>query len=304
MSKPLVCRLEHLSLIRVTGTDAREFLQGQLSNTITTVSPLRAQLSSYNSAKGRVLAVLRVFEFADALYLQLPRSLLDATLKRLRMFVLRSKVALEDASDALPGMGLHGPGAERLLAGLRYRAPRKLDDTVPFDGGTLIRINAAEPRFMLHAAPAHLDDFMAAADGKVIKAESGQWRLLDIRAGIPTVFPETQDMFVAQMLNLDTLNAIDFKKGCYTGQEIIARIHYLGKLKRRMHRATTTVADTKPGMPLYTDNGEESVGNVVDSAVDQNNLTQLLAVIQTNAAAESGLRLGSRNGPSVRIIRQ
>ncbi len=253
--------LTQLGLIEARGADASAFLQGQLSNDVRKVGASQAQLSSYNTPKGRMLAVLHVLRDGDAFLLELHRSLLETTLKRLRMYVLRSKVTLAEAADRAL-LGVAGPGAATRLAALDLAVPVLPLGCAWTDGVGVMRRLGDAPRYSVLAPAARLAQLqqrLAATAG----AED-DWKRLDIEAGVPTVYPETQDHFVAQMCNLDALGGISFDKGCYTGQEIIARVHYRGAVKRHMSRVLTPQAGVAPGSSFALPDGR--TGEVVDAA--------------------------------------
>lgn len=290
MSDSAICRLDHFALIRVRGSEAREFLQGQLSNDIRRVTAGQGQLTSYNSPKGRVLAILQAFEHDGCIHLILPRDLLEPVLRRLRMFVLRADVTLEDASGDLPGLGLWGPAAEAALGKARLPVPGPAEYACRgTENGVLLRWPDASPRFALFAPESQLQQWQARLAETGHTEPASAWRRQDIRAGIPSVHPATQDRFVAQMLDLDRLGGLDFGKGCYTGQEVIARLHYLGKTKRRLYRARGNPAE--PGTAVYAAGNAQAVGEVVN-AMDGD----ILLVLQTDRDSEP-LHLGAPDGP-------
>jgi tRNA-modifying protein YgfZ len=259
----VVAPLTHLALIRATGADAAAFLQGQLSNDVRQLGDGRAQLSSYNSPKGRMLAVLHLLRAGDGILLELDRAVLETVLKRLRMFVLRSKVTLDEARD-LVAFGVAGPDAPRILADLGLVAPAgPLDCTRRGDLAALRRLGEG-PRYSLLAPAARADEAWQQLRRHAPAVGTLAWKLLDIDAGIPTVYPATQDRFVPQMCNLDALGGISFDKGCYTGQEVVARVHYRGAVKRHMSKVETPQAGLAPGAALPLPDGRE--GEVVDCA--------------------------------------
>lgn len=263
--------LDHLAVIRTSGADAESFLQGQLSGDVRQTTTSRAQWTSYNSPKGRVLAVLLLLRDADGFGLVLPRALLEPILKRLRMFVLRAKVKLEAGARTPLGIfgAFDGASAQRM-------------DVVDSEYGRVVRVPGESPRYLCMPTSGSMD-----------AAESGAeaWRLADIRAGVPIVFPQTQERFVAQMLNLDQLNGIGFDKGCYTGQEVIARLHYLGQLKRRMFLLEGEGAAPPPGTAVYnTGGGAQAVGEIVDAIADGAGFTAS-AVLQLTVAESDNLKL-------------
>lgn len=226
-----------LGSLLVSGADARSFLQGQLSADIDALTPARALPASCNSAQGRVQAVLWLTERADGIALLLPASLTERIAARLRKYVLRSKVKI-DESPAAPGI-------------VEPAAYRERD-----------------------------------------------WQLAGIRAGLPQVYPETYESFVAQMLNLDLLGGIAFEKGCYTGQEIIARTHFRGAIKRRMFRFRSEGPPPAPGTRVLA--GEQHAGDVVDAAATSEGC-ELLAVVSL-AQQDAELELESDRGVGIKKL--
>ena len=252
--------LTQLGLLEARGADAATFLQGQLSNDVRAVTPARAQLSSYNSPKGRMLAVLHVARAGDAYLLEVHRSVLDGVLKRLRLYVLRSKVTLAEAAGRAL-FGVAGAAAAEAVAALGLPVPAApLDCAWDGDTGVLRRLGAT-PRFTLVVPSAQAAALAARLAALAAPGTEQDWRRLDLEAGVPTVYPQTQDRFVAQMCNLDALGGISFDKGCYTGQEIIARVHYRGAVKR--HMETRRLAGPPPDPGTRLENGE-----VVDAVAD------------------------------------
>lgn len=298
-----IADLSHLGLIRVTGDDRRTFLQGQLTNDINKVDAGHSQLSSYCSPKGRMLASFRIFERDGALYLMLPAERLDAILKRLRLFVLMSKVQLEDASDELARVELSGNCALDLLP---IDPPTEENGVVTLDGYTVIQVPGDRPRFQVIADPSLMQALWEeATENGARPVTSRAWALLDIRAGIPTVYDATVEAFVPQMANLQAVEGVSFTKGCYTGQEIVARMQYLGKLKRRMYRVRVD-SDTQPqpGEELFADHTESGqwTGRVVSAAPSPEGGYEALAVIEIASAERGPIHLGSTTGPVVELL--
>jgi len=226
-----------LGTLLVSGADARPFLQGQLSADIDALTPERTLLASCNSAQGRVQAVLLLAERADGIALILPSSLTERIAARLRKYVLRAKVKIEEV-----------PTASEIVEPAAYR--------------------------------------------------ERDWRLAGIRAGLPQVYPETYESFVAQMLNLDLLGGIAFEKGCYTGQEIIARTHFRGAIKRRMFRFGSEGPPPAPGTRVLA--GEQHAGDVVDAAATSEGC-ELLAVVSL-AQQDAELELESDRGVGIKKL--
>jgi tRNA-modifying protein YgfZ len=228
-------RLNRYGVLAVTGADAREFLHAQLTNDIANLPPDRAALAGWCTAKGRLLASMLVIPSSQGFLLQLSRDLAAAVAKRLSMFVLRSKVKIADESDAWVQYGIWD--ADFHVAGVAWE-------------GDSVTVRVGERRFL--------------KIGRGLSQSCAQseenWTLQEIREGRPLITAATQDQFVPQMVNFETLGAIDFQKGCYPGQEIVARAQYRGEVKRRMvHLRAPAGTELKPGQEF---NG----GVVVDSA--------------------------------------
>ncbi|WP_078119186.1 CAF17-like 4Fe-4S cluster assembly/insertion protein YgfZ [Thiosocius teredinicola] len=296
-----VTDLSHFGLIKVNGDDTRTFLQGQLTNDIREVSPELVQLSSYCSPKGRMLGSFLIFQRGDDLYMQLPMERLDATLKRLTMFVLRSQVKLENASEQLARVGLAGDCA----AGLLPFAPSGDKASETRDDLTIIRLPGDRPRFELIAPVATMTGLWADISAKAEQSGPEFWALMDIRAGMPTVFEDTVEAFVPQMTNMQLIGGVSFTKGCYTGQEIVARMQYLGKLKRRMYRLHADVGERPaPGTELHspTSASGQGAGRIVDAAPSPDGGYEVLAVLEISVADGGDIHLDSVDGPALKLL--
>jgi folate-binding protein YgfZ len=245
-----IAKLEHYGLLHAAGADARAFLHAQLTNDLEQLAPGQARYAGWCSAKGRLLATFLVIPRGDGFLLQLSRDLVPVVLKRLSMFILRSKVKLTDASGQWAQYAVWGPDAGESLA------------VAERDGTICVGIDA--DRRLVLAAEGHYSADAPAAD----------WMLAEIRAGRPLIEQTTQDQFVPQMVNLELAGGVDFRKGCYPGQEVVARAQYRGAVKRRMVRLRG--AALKAGQELYSDDAPgQASGMVVNAAGDES-----LAVLQ------------------------
>jgi len=299
-----LCDLSHLGLIAVSGDDRVQFLQGQVTNDVREVSPEHSQLSSHCSPKGRMLANFRVFQRGETLYLQLPAEGLPALLKRLRMFVLRAKVTLEEATDQLVRIGVAGNCAPELLRDRFPELPDQSGDTIHRNELTLIRLPGRTPRFEIIGPAEAMQDIWRPLATTATQVNADFWALLDLRAGIPAVYPQTVEAFVPQMANMQLIDGVSFRKGCYTGQEIVARMQYLGKLKRRMYLAhVDTDTAPAPGDDLFspaTASGQ-GTGKVVDARPAPEGGYDLLAVIEIESAEGGELHLNDHGGPILEL---
>lgn len=294
--------LVHLGAIRATGEDASAFLHNLFSNDVKKLGPNEAQLTSFNTAKGRMLASIILWREAGDYLLTLSADIHAATLKKLSMFVLRSKVRLMDDSGDSVLIGLAGPqaGAALEAAGLHIPgAPRATASGL----ATVVRLDGA--RFLVSApiseAVGLWDKFVAAG---AAPAGTAAWSWLDICQGLPTVTLPVQEEFVAQMLNFDLIGGVSFNKGCYPGQEIVARTHYLGKLKKRMFRVHTDATEwPATGTDVYSPEfGEQSAGKVVIAAPAPDGGFDALVVLQTSSAESTEVHLGTPDGAPVSFL--
>ncbi|MDH5513027.1 MAG: folate-binding protein YgfZ [Gammaproteobacteria bacterium] len=293
--------LSDLSLIRARGADTQNFLNGQLSNDLRQLDATHSQLASWCSPKGRMLVIFRLFRRGEDILLQLPASLLETTLKRLKMFVLRAKVTLDPADAELAGFGISGPQVESLLRAAAGFAPDKMDGCETRAGVTILKLAGPHPRFEIIAPADETIKLWGTLKAKATPAGPAVWAWLDIMAGVPSVAPETSEAFVPQMANLEIVGGVNFKKGCYPGQEIVARMQYLGRLKQRMYRAHLDGdAAVRPGDAIFApDFPGQSAGTVVSAQPAPDNGFDLLAVIQISSAEAGNLHLGSETGPAL-----
>jgi tRNA-modifying protein YgfZ len=295
----ILADLSHLAVLRADGADAQNFLQGQFSNDIRLVNNARAQLSAYCNAKGRMFAIFLIFQGTDgAYYLQLPDSLAESTLKRLHMFILRAKVKLDFADSGIGRVGLSGPNAETLLTNALGNLPANTYDCITSDDVTVVRLPGPHARFELFAPVTRLASLWQTLSTKAKPVGAGPWSWLDIIAGTPVVLPGTAEEFVPQMANLELVGGVSFTKGCYPGQEIVARMHYLGRLKQRMYLAHVVAESApQPGDKLYApDVADQSVGMIVNSQPGPEGGFDLLTVLHIQSADRGDVRLGGQSG--------
>ncbi len=268
-ANPNYLAIPNISIVKFSGADAESFLQGQLSNDISTLDN-QWQYSGYCNPKGRLLALFQLWKHADAIYATIDKSVTDATIKRLRMYVMRSKVVIEELTVAsCVGTMNHTSGLDRFSL--------RVDNSV-------------------HTL--HYGDRVLLVDllGELQGRESAAWKSSSIRAGEPCINAKNTEMFVPQMVNLDLLGGINFKKGCYTGQEIVARMHYLGKLKQRMFVCNIeSESDTNLVSGEKISLEGKNAGNIVCAS---NSEKIVLAVIRREFA--QGL-LDCESGPQLRL---
>ena len=294
----VICDLAPLRVLAIGGADAEAFLQGQLSCDVKGLAPGACQYGSFNSPKGRMLANFVLWRGPAALdrfEMLLPEDVAEPVAKRLRMYVLRSKVVLTDVSADTRRFGVGGPTAAVALIAAFGVAPA-VHEAMQIAQATVLGLPG--PRFVVLATPGEAEAAQARFNGHAIAAPFDVWRWLTIRAGVPIVTAATQDALVAQVANWDVLGGVDFKKGCYTGQEIIARTHYLGRLKERTFLFHADVPDVAPGDRIFSTVFEaQPCGTVVNAARAPGGGFDLLAVLQIGAQERGDARLRSPDGP-------
>lgn len=297
-----ICDASDLGLILVNGDDAESFLQNQLSNDISLADQNSFQLSSYSTPKGRMLGIFRIVKIDNGYLLIMPRPIVETVLQRLQMYVVQSKVVLADASEYFARFAIQSQKISVTDNIVLPREPNKV-----FQSDSLISLHLGyinqQARFLV--LDLSVDEAKSvwqtfAADLDISHFDS--WRLSEIKAGIPVIYPQTSEEFVAQMANLNLVDGVNFKKGCYPGQEIVARMQYLGKLKRRMFLARLdTDKCPSPGddlVGLESDTVDGS-GKIVDAVVGEDKCCYCLLVAQIKKAESSQLKL--INNPDIAI---
>ncbi|MDR2261731.1 MAG: folate-binding protein [Azoarcus sp.] len=312
--------LRHLGLIHATGSEAAPFLHNLLSNDINTLAADAAQWTSFNSAQGRMLANFLLWRDSDGggdsgndsggngndgnrYSLALAADLAPALLKKLSFYILRAKVKLTLPAPERALIGLAGPAAGNCLTHAALPSPAVDMRHTAAAGVRVIRINTGLYILEL-AATAAPATFAALCAAGAAASGVASWELAAIRAGLPLVTAATQETFVAQMLNYEIIGGISFTKGCYPGQEIIARTQYLGKPKRRTYRLALSAlpaTGAPPGTALYAPaSGERPVGIIVNTAPLPEG-GEALAVIQTAHAGDE-LHIGAPGGPCAHVL--
>ncbi len=289
--------LSDLGVIRASGEDARHFLHNQLTNDIDHLTADEARLAGYCSPKGRLLASLLTWPTDDGILMILPRSVLSGFQKRLQMFIMRSQVRLEDVSHLLAAVGIGIPDTRQLTAlpELPYR-------TLPVAGGRLIRLSDSPGwRRALWVGPvAQREAWLATLPAGVSERPESFWRWLEIRAGVPQILEATREQFVPQMVNFELVGGVNFRKGCYPGQEVVARSQYLGKLKRRMMLASLEVPDpliAAPGTEVFSAaDPAQPAGMIVNAEPGPDGHVDCLVEIKTDAL-EGSVHVGTAEGP-------
>ena len=265
-------RINNLDVIVIKGKDAENFLQGQITNDIEIIKDEdKAIYAGYCSPKGRLIAFFLIIKVRDNYYLFCPSSISEEISKKLSMYVMRSEVSLVKSPENTSYFSFYGGGEEeRNFKNTWDALPNNLMETIqhPNEQNTtgllsITKLPGENNRYFVLGEKESIGMLYKKVYPNLGGLDSESWHASDIEAKIPNIFKESQDKFIPQSLNLDLIDAINFKKGCYTGQEIIARTHYLGKPKRRMFLgAISTNEPPKVGDEIYVEN--EIIGQIVN----------------------------------------
>jgi folate-binding protein YgfZ len=286
----MVAALTHLGVLAVSGADAETFLHSQLTNDAQNLSLGAMHLGGYCSPKGRLLTTLLIWKSNEGVMLVMPRELLPGIQRRLQMFVLRSKVTIADVSEQIVLIGAAAPDTQEIgfsdAAGLNAVWP-----------------SAAGLQRALWMGPVESAmRLWETLSTKLSPMNASHWRWLDIRAGLPMVVEATREQFVPQMVNFDLIGGVNFRKGCYPGQEIVARSQYLGKLKRRMLLASTQAELVSAGMEIFSEaDPGQPCGLVVNAEKNPAGLWDLLVEIKLDAA-QTPVHLVAANGDRLQFL--
>ena len=297
---PTVISLDELGVIAVDGADAIAFLQSQLTNDVAKLRDDQLAIAGYCTAKGRLLATFHQWRHNGTVYLRLPRAILPAIVKRLSMFVLRAKARLTDVSPQWTTHALLGAGVAEAVRRHGASLPSGPWTGTHLDGWRIDRVPDAggvERYLMTAAAGAALPAWCA----PFAQSPAALWWWSEIVAAIPTVFAATQEKFVPQMINLEVVGGVDFRKGCYPGQEIVARSQYLGKLKRRMQRGHVPAPDVAPAADVYHADAPQPVGTVVMAAPAPDGGTELLFELPLDRVDDGKLHVAAPDGPVIEL---
>lgn len=295
----IVADLSQLGLTAFSGEDTVAFLQGQLTNDVRQLQANTAQWNGYCSPKGRLLGNFLMWQQGDDYVLQMSGDIRESVQKKLAMFIMRSKTKARDASNENVRLVIAGPQALEAVQTALGTAPKAPMQVASNESGYVVRVG--QDKFVLSLVSAAAEQTWKALTQFATPVGSPVWDGLRLNAGIPMITAATQDEFVPQMVNLEVIGGVSFQKGCYTGQEIVARSQYLGKLKRRMYLAH--VEDQAiPGDSLYSADGEgQATGMVVNAAPAAEGGFDLLAVMRIDSAKSSAMHLKSLDGPALTL---
>ncbi|MBI3283986.1 MAG: folate-binding protein YgfZ [Burkholderiales bacterium] len=298
-----IAALNDLGLILASGEDAASFLHNQLSNDVERLATDEVRRAAYCSPKGRMLASFLYWKNADGVVLQLSKAIQPAVQKRLQMFVLRAKAKLSDFGAGRVLLGLGGAAAGASLQAWFPQLPA-IDGKTDNQYGTLLRLadanQTARYQWIASAEIAQLAWPQLSATLKPVNTSA--WRLTEIQAGIAQIIAATQEQFVPQMVNFELIGGVNFRKGCYPGQEIVARSQYLGKLKRRMAIAEIATDEVTAGMEVFAASEPGQPCGMIVNAERNGTVSSLVLVeIKLSDLEDGDIRLGSASGMALRF---
>ncbi|OYW40257.1 MAG: glycine cleavage system protein T [Hydrogenophilales bacterium 12-61-10] len=295
----IVSDLSQLGVIAFAGDDTATFLQSQLTNDVRGLHADSAQWNAYCSPKGRLLGNFLMWRQADDYCLQLAGDILPSVQKRLTMFIMRAKVQARDASDDNVRLVVAGKQAAAAVNAALGTTPETAMSSVTVEDGLVIRVG--DDKFVLSVAPGHAAKVWQSLCAFATPVGAPVWDWLRLNAGIPMIVTATQEQFVPQMVNLEVIGGVSFQKGCYPGQEIVARSQYLGKLKRRMFLAHVD-AEAAPGDALFSADIEgQATGTVVNAAPAPGGGFDVLVVAQVESAQTQTLHLKAADGAALTL---
>lgn len=288
------------ALIKVSGEDAESFLQNQLSNDIKNVTETAHQASAWCSPKGRIIATFQIFKRAECFYLSLSADLLEHVIKKLRMYVMMSKVTLEDVTESVVHFGYTGA-----LQKIINDAPSASGQTIQNGNLSILRIAGNTPRYEIFSDTLTSNSSDSIDDAKQLWEQcaenattinSNGWDYLNILAGLPDISEASSEAWIPQMVNYIAVGGVDFKKGCYPGQEVVARLNYLGKTKRRMYHLQIDT-DQLPAIgdsitSASNNGGDKAAGKILNVAINPTGKVEALAILKI-AEADNKLTLSN-----------
>lgn len=283
------CHLTTQGLLACSGINTKKFLQGQLSCDLNKITTENILLGVYCNPQGRVIASFHCFLMDDIIYLQMPALCIDNCLTHLKKYAIFSKVNCYNASNELAIIGLLGQDAAALLPTLSAKK--------------VIKIPGEFPRFEIIISVEDKEKIQQQLSSVASVVNEDSWRLLDIDRGIPTIYPETQEQFLPHRINYHLIDGISFTKGCFVGQEIIARTQYRGTLKHHMYRIELLTSESpQPGTPLFFNKDSSPIGHIVDCVPLDNLHCRALAILAIEYAVDNSVFIGESHQAAVMRI--
>jgi hypothetical protein len=302
-STQMLFDLSDQGLIKVSGEDAESFLQNQLTNDIRNVTETTHQASAWCSPKGRIIANFQIFMRDDSYFLTVSADLIEHVIKKLRMYVMMSKVTVEDVSESVIHFGYIGD-----LKTIIGDVPNSPNQTIQYNNLSILRLSDNEPRYEVFGAlGSDIDNISEAKQlweqcaTDAIAVNNNGWSYLNIAAGIPFISEASSEAWIPQMVNYIAIGGVDFKKGCYPGQEVVARLNYLGKTKRRMYRLKISTNQLPAIGDAIASTSSNAAGKILNVAIDPDGNIEALAIMKI-AETDSPLTLANDGNANIALL--
>jgi len=295
--------LSYYGLLSVQGPDSAKFLQGQFTCDFDEISPQHSRLGAYCSPKGRMLSSFRVIQLENDRYLlRMQQAITENTRNTLEKYGVFFKSKIKTC-QGMVGLGLAGVKTKAALHNIFNTTPESCEECLLVDGHAIVQLDDKGEQFECWLRIGEAANIWQQLSALLPARGSRQWDLINIQAGVGEVRAQTVETFIPQMLNFQTVGAISFEKGCYTGQEVVARTQYRGNLKRHMYRVSSITNEIiTAGDKIYASGKEQSIGDVVMVANSSNNELQLLAVITSKDLPTPELHANSQDGPVLTVL--
>ncbi|VAW54528.1 tRNA-modifying protein YgfZ [hydrothermal vent metagenome] len=298
----ILCDLSQFNTLVIAGDDAKKFMQGQFTNDVELVNENNSQLNAFCNNKGRMIANFRLFKHQQNYFFSVKNNLVEISIQHLQNYILRAQVAIQDVSEQLIHLGISGDDVEKLLLPFIEITNREVDGISSNENYIAIRIVSLhenkQPRYEIFCSFEHAKTLWDALSTQIEVISSSSWDYLNVQVGLPFIDINTSGEFVPQMVNMDLINGVSFNKGCFTGQEIVARMHYLGTLKRRTYLIKIKTSEQPTaGSLLRTDTSAKNqfIGRLINSSKTNENEYIALAAIQIKSADTEKLFLTHDN---------
>ena len=286
LSCDMIVELNTYGVVKISGPDAKKFLQGQLTCHLDEVTPESTRLCAHCNPQGRIISFSRILEWDNAYYLQMERNMAPIAIHALKKYAVFFKVEITNVSDELTAIG-YQPLTINNLSAYLPTLPNETNDSIAHQDFIVVKIQSQYPRYLIMGKNIAIQSLLKTPDLPIHLKSYENWKFQDIHVGLPTIYPETSGKFLPHEIGLQHLNAFSLSKGCYTGQEIIARMHYRGKLKTKVYRAAIRYNEAPmPGSDIYSiqPTGKMQSGSLIDiSQEGYHNYVALIITDENNA---------------------
>jgi len=302
LSDNIITDLSCFSVVEISGNDAEDFLHGQFTSDIKQLEQDTARISAWCNPAGRVIADFLIIRRQDKYLLLLPVELQEPFTRRLQMFILRADVTMNDRSNEIMCIGLRGENIPQILQSCTGLSLEKEFQGIKYNGMFILPLPDQAARALILGSVEQLQNLWMSVAAETTAVSNRYWKLFDMLNGLHWVNSRTSENFMPQNLNLDCLGAVNYQKGCFPGQEVIARLHYRSNPKNRMYLAHIAgECPARPGDKLFLSETDASAGTIIELAEHPGTGTALLASINIELAGSSKIHISGPDGPVLSI---